>query len=122
REGNVWMSTNGGLDRFRDYTIPNISRKQGLSTSGAYSVQATADGTVLIGTPNGVNRWDNRHVTAYGEGNCAEPSGRRNERKVRSRSTEITNSGFAGAPRSLGLDDHGRLWVSSAEGMFYFES
>jgi len=46
REGNVWVSTNDGLDRFREYAVSTISRNQGLSTSDAYSVEATADGTI----------------------------------------------------------------------------
>jgi len=44
------------------------------------------------------------------------------ELSISSAATEITSSGFTGTPRSLGLDGQGRLWVSSGDGVFYFES
>ena len=31
REGNIWVATGDGLDRFRDFAVPTISVKQGLS-------------------------------------------------------------------------------------------
>ena len=121
-EGNVWVSTNAGLDRFREYAVPTVSTDQGLSTSNAYSVQATAEGTVWIGTANGLNRSDNGHVTVYGKRNGSKRSGRRDVGEPRTRATEITNSGFSNTPRSLGVDDQEWLWVSSGDGVFYFES
>ena len=33
REGNIWVATVDGLDRFRDFAVPTISVKQGLSTA-----------------------------------------------------------------------------------------
>ena len=38
REGNIWVSTVGGLDRFRDLAITTISVKQGLSSRGVESI------------------------------------------------------------------------------------
>jgi signal transduction histidine kinase len=50
-------------------------------------------------------------------------SGRRNEQEleIRGAVTEIGNTGFSGVPGSLGLDDQGRLWASSTDGLFCFE-
>ena len=32
REGNIWVSTyDGGLDRFRDFAVPDFRQRQGLS-------------------------------------------------------------------------------------------
>ena len=33
REGNIWVATVDGLDRFRDFAVPTISVKQGLSNA-----------------------------------------------------------------------------------------
>ena len=33
REGNIWVATIDGLDRFRDFAVPTISVKQGLSNA-----------------------------------------------------------------------------------------
>ena len=33
REGNIWVATMDGLDRFRDFAVPTISVKQGLSNA-----------------------------------------------------------------------------------------
>jgi signal transduction histidine kinase/ligand-binding sensor domain-containing protein len=123
REGSVWVSTIDGLDRFREYAVQRISWNQGLSTSDAYAVQATADGTIWIGTSNGLNQWQNGQLTVYDRRSAPRQSGRGDEQKLRlsGATREIANSGFAGTPASLGLDDQGRLWASSSDGVFYFE-
>src|SRR5262249_9879622 len=46
-EGNVWVGTNEGLDRFRDFAVPSLSSKQGLLDDG-YSLVASSDGSVWI--------------------------------------------------------------------------
>ena len=53
REGSVWVSTNGGLDRFRDLAVSTISVKQGLSSDAAWSILAARDGSVWVGS----SRW-----------------------------------------------------------------
>ncbi len=123
REGNVWVTTMNGLDRFREYAVPRISRNQGLSNWTAWSVQATQDGGVWIGTAGGLNRWLNGHVTVFGPRSALGQSKRRDESGLSTSGAvmEVTTSGFPGPPRSLGLDDHGRLWVSSGKGVFIFE-
>ena len=63
REGNIWVSTNGGLDRFRDLTVSTISLKQGLSTDNAWSVLAARDGSVWVGTGDGLNKWSNGQIS-----------------------------------------------------------
>ena len=49
REGNVWVSTTAGLDRFREYAIPTISVKQGLSSPFVVCVLAAKDDSVWLG-------------------------------------------------------------------------
>jgi PAS domain S-box-containing protein len=122
REGSVWVATREGLDRFREYTVPTISRSQGLSDS-PISIQATRDGSIWVATEEALDRWANGHVTVYRGQTALVQTHRSDEAKldITGAATEVANSGFMGSPRSLGLDDEGRLWDSTDYGVFYFE-
>ena len=65
REGNVWVATTDGLDRFREFAIPTMSVQQGLSSGGVASILAARDGSVWLGTSDGVNRWNKGQTTIY---------------------------------------------------------
>jgi ligand-binding sensor domain-containing protein/signal transduction histidine kinase len=67
REGNVWVATAEGLDRFRESAVVSYSAKQGLSTGRVTSVMAAADGSIWAATFDGVNRWTRGGVTVYRE-------------------------------------------------------
>ena len=123
REGNVWLATPDGIDRFREYPVTAISRNQGLSNSATYSVQATPDGSIWIGTPDALNRWVNGRITVYHSRSTLGQRRRPDETKLNVSGTaaEVANSGLAGSPRALGLDNIGRLWASTSDGVFYFE-
>ena len=89
-----------GLDRFRDVTVPTISVKQGLSDATVWSVLAAQDGSVWLGTRDGLNRWNDGHISIYrGRG-----------------------SGLPDDADSLFQDDSGRIWVSTLRGLAYFEN
>ena len=111
REGTIWVSTQDGLDRFRDLAVPTISRNQRLSNSAAYVVQAARDGSIWIVTADGLDHWEHGHVTVYGRQKAAG--------RITQTNQIVTTS--AGNARSLGLDDRGRLWASTNNGIFYFE-
>ena len=99
REGSVWVSTNGGLDRFRDLAVSTISIKQGLSNDAAWSVLASRDGSVWVGSREGLNQWNNGQI-----------------------STLRTGSGQpADAPQSLFQDDRGRIWAFTGRGLVYVQ-
>jgi signal transduction histidine kinase/streptogramin lyase len=99
REGNIWVATLDGLDRFRDYTAPTISVKQGLSNATVVSVLARKNGSVWIGTSDGLTRWSKGQITTY-----------------------RTRDGLpSDAVVSLGEDDQGRIWTSTQRGLVYFE-
>ena len=123
REGTVWVSTQDGLDQFRELAVPTISRNQGLSNSAAYVVQAAPDGSIWIATADGLDRWEKGQVTVYGGQKTAGRTSQANQANVTTSAkvTEIANSGLAGDARSLGLDDRGRVWASTNDGIFYFE-
>src|SRR4029077_15939877 len=123
REGNVWVATVGGLDRFREYAVPTASANHSLSTSGVWAVQATSDGSIWISTASGLNRIEKRRVTTYGSGGPRQGSTEEDDRKASARAIarEIANSGLSGTPRSLGEDDQGRLWASTDNVFFSFE-
>jgi signal transduction histidine kinase/ligand-binding sensor domain-containing protein len=65
REGTVWVSTTGGLDRFRELPVSTFSARQGLSSDATTAVLAASDGSVWIGTHDGLTRWDNGKATIY---------------------------------------------------------
>ena len=76
REGDVWVSTEDGLDRFRELAVRTISEnEQGLSTSAVTVLEATLDGSIWILTADGLNRWQNGHVTVYGDEMCPAKAG-----------------------------------------------
>ena len=56
-----WM----GLDRFRDFAVPTISVQQGLSSRGVFSILAARDGSLWLGTSEGLNRWNKDQITVY---------------------------------------------------------
>jgi signal transduction histidine kinase/ligand-binding sensor domain-containing protein len=70
REGNVWVATNRGLDRFRELAVATWSQKQGLASEGAYAVLPARDGRVWVASPDGLTRWTAGRATVYqtGEG------------------------------------------------------
>ena len=65
REGNIWVATNDGLDRFRPYSVATISRSQGISNTLIFSALAARDGRVWIATSSGLDTWDLGKISAY---------------------------------------------------------
>jgi PAS domain S-box-containing protein len=55
REGNIWVTTDGGLDMFRDTALISYTTRQGVSDSHFQSVMALRNGAVWIGTDGGLN-------------------------------------------------------------------
>jgi ligand-binding sensor domain-containing protein len=99
REGNIWVATEGGLDRFRDYAVPTVSVKQGLTTTNVWSVLAPKDGSIWAGSREGLNRWTQGRVTIY-----RQPGGTSSQME------------------SLLEDDRGRIWGSSMRETAYLEA
>src|SRR6266699_793115 len=105
REGNIWVATLDGLDRFRNFAVVTFTASQGLSNAQVGSVLAARDGSVWFGTLRGLNRWSNGQITIPRTGS-AKRDGKLN--------------GFN--PNSLFQDVRGRVWVSTLNGVGYLEN
>ena len=112
REGNIWVATINGLDRFRDFAVANFGVNQGLS-SVVQTVLATRDGSVWIVTNSGLNRWNNGRMTAYRERHEPTATGIH----------EIVGSGIPDRGlRSLFEDNQGRVWIATDRSVGYLEN
>ena len=65
REGNIWVATINGLDRFRELPVVTYSKKQGLSDIPWGGILAARDGSVWFGTLDGLNRLNHGQVAVY---------------------------------------------------------
>ncbi|HET6975311.1 MAG TPA: two-component regulator propeller domain-containing protein [Pyrinomonadaceae bacterium] len=101
REGNIWVATGTGLDRFRDFAVSTFSVNQGLSSVRVRSVHPDKDGSVLLITPDKLYRWENGQFKVI---------------DVRSSSPK----GFI--PNSVFQDDTGRIWVSTPYEFGYLDN
>jgi signal transduction histidine kinase/ligand-binding sensor domain-containing protein len=130
REGNIWVATLDGLDRFRDFVVPTISMKQGLPDATAWSVLAGKDGSVWLGSFDGLNRWEDGQITIYRKRSAqAQPNEQRVSDGIKREkelggpgaAREITGSGLPDAVQSL-VQDGKRIWVSTNRGISYLEN
>ena len=95
REGNIWFSSNNGLDRFRNVVAATFTAAQGVTSTAVPSVLADRNGTVWLGTFNGLKRWDR------GQSIGREVAGK-----------ALSNVGIT----SLLQDDAGRIWIGTVDG------
>ena len=102
RENNIWVASDGGLDRFREFAVSTVSLSQGLSNASILSVLADRDGSVWLSTRRGLNRWNNGKITIFGD----------------SRGSGLLNGNYAG---TLFQDSRGRIWASTLREFGYLE-
>jgi len=55
REGDVWVATSAGIDRFRNMHVATYSMREGLVADSVSSVLTVRDGSVLIGNSGALN-------------------------------------------------------------------
>jgi ligand-binding sensor domain-containing protein/signal transduction histidine kinase len=103
RESTIWVATDGGLDRFREYAVPTLSLSQGLSNASVLSVLADRDGSVWLSTRRGLNRWHNGQITVFPNKGASG----------------LLNGNYAG---SLFQDSRGRIWASTLQEFGYLEN
>lgn len=89
REGNLWVATSQGLDRFSDTPVVSFSVSEGLCSTEVGTVLAARDGSIWIGGTGALNRLRNGTV------NCLR-----------------SGEGLPGDQVTSLFEDHtGRLWV-----------
>ena len=111
REGDIWVATVNGLDRFRELPVVTYSRNQGLSDIPWGAVLAARDGSVWFGTLDGLNRLNQGQVTVY------------RQHRARADVREIVGSGLPDeGVGSLFQDSRGRIWVSTLTGIGNLEN
>jgi signal transduction histidine kinase/ligand-binding sensor domain-containing protein len=62
REGNVWVMSPDGIDKFTKPAVPRLTRKQGLSSDAVLSVLTDRRGVTRVGTDNGLNELAADHL------------------------------------------------------------
>src|SRR5262249_22144059 len=113
REGNIWVATVNGLDRFRELPVVTYSTNQGLSNTPSGAVLAASDGSIWFGTRDGLNRLNKGLVTVYRE------RGGRTAEETRDMATGgLPNQGL----ESLFQDSRGRIWVATLNGIGYLKN
>jgi signal transduction histidine kinase/streptogramin lyase len=109
-EGNIWVATVNGLDRFHELPVVTYTRSQGLSDIPWGGVLAASDGSVWVANLDGLNRLNQGQVTVY------------REHRTRAEEREIVGSGLPEeGVGSLFQDSRGRIWISTLTGVGYFE-
>jgi signal transduction histidine kinase/ligand-binding sensor domain-containing protein len=103
RENTIWVATDGGLDRFREFAVPTLSLNQGLSNASVLSVLADRDGSVWLSTRRGLNRWNNGTITIFGNPGA----------------NGLLDGNYVG---SLFQDSRGRVWASTLQEFGYLEN
>ena len=99
REGNIWVSTTGGLDRFHELSVATVSVKQGLSSDATQAVLAATDGSVWVASHEGLTLLQNGKATIFGK-----------------------TSGLSDyQPESLFQDASGRVWLSMRDELAYLK-
>lgn len=101
REGNIWVATGNGLDRFRGFAVTTFTRKQGLSNALIASVLADRTGSIWLSTFGGLDIWTNGRIAPYDQ-----------------RSGKLDGL----ASESLFQDDDGRIWVTTQRNFGYLEN
>jgi len=111
REGNIWVATINGLDRFHELPVVTYSKKQGLSDIPWGGILAARDGSVWFANLDGLNRLSQGEVTVYGS------------HRSRARVREIVGTGLPDeGVGSLFQDSRGRIWVSTLTAIGYLEN
>jgi len=97
-EGDLWVLTDGGIDKFRDTPVVTYSAHVGLSASDLSSVLALHDGAVWIGNEGGVD------IIAGGK------------------LSHLSSLTHFQDVRSLFQDDSGAVWLGTTSGLLRYEA
>ena len=122
-EGNIWVATLDGLDRFREFAIPSISLQQGVSSQGVFSILAASDGSLWLGTSNGFDRWNGSRMTIYRRRSMRAVGGGVPSAQPAATLQEIIDPGLPeDTANALFEDQGGELWVGTFNGVAVYRS
>jgi signal transduction histidine kinase/ligand-binding sensor domain-containing protein len=112
REGNVWVATTNGLDRFREFAAATYNLSEGLLNSVVISTLADKDGKIWLGTLGGLNKWDGGQIKVFASHSVERGSG----------SGKPTGKIDGNAPYPLLQDSRGRIWILTRREFGYIEN
>ena len=120
REGDVWVATLGGLDRFRNYAVATYAQHEGFGTiPGRGSVVVGTDGSIWMGTNDGLRMWNHGEATIYGTADDHESQ----SRTVWSPVHYMASRGLRDhVSVSVFADNAGRILVSTPYAFGYMEN
>ena len=119
REGNIWVATIGGLDRFGPLSVATYSSRQGVSGPQG-SILAANDGSIWFTSTDGLYRWHDRRLLVY-RGQSKRPSSNQSPAADTS-GGEVIVSGLPENPwSSLFEDRRQRLWLGTRYGLGYLD-
>jgi signal transduction histidine kinase/ligand-binding sensor domain-containing protein len=99
REGNLWVTTDGGVDVFRNTPMVSFSTREGLSSPTIRSVLGTRDGSILLGTEGSLDVFRQNEFSSIKRG-----------------------QGLPGDQVSAMFEDHAsRLWLGVDEKLVIYE-
>ena len=102
-EGDIWVATARGIDRFRDPKVQLLSSQNGLSNDLVNAVTGTHDGTVWIGTAGGLDQLANGQVSQF-DSASGLPSG-----SIISLFEDSTRHLWVGTTRGLAVESKGHF-------------
>jgi signal transduction histidine kinase/ligand-binding sensor domain-containing protein len=98
-EGDVWVVTSKGVDKFRPMQVNTFSSRHGLSDDGVQAVVASRSGSIWVSNATAVDRIENSTVITYRQQN-----------------------GLPGrSPTALLEDRQGRIWIGVDDGVAVFD-
>jgi signal transduction histidine kinase/ligand-binding sensor domain-containing protein len=119
REGNIWVATLEGMDRFHALPATTYSRPQGV-IGRMGSVLADRDGGLWFTTTEGLYKWHEGRIAVY-RGEHQRPSKLESAREPVLE--EVLVAGIPGKPAgSLYEDRHHRLWLGTQSELGYLEN
>ena len=121
REGNLWVATLEGLDRFRELAAATITTRQGLPSNRVGGVLPDRDGSVWISTTPGLARWRAGQLTVYREQPQSEPRLMAADATQPSAPREQVVPGLPPGTATLLQDSKGRIWIGAMAGFGYLE-
>jgi signal transduction histidine kinase/ligand-binding sensor domain-containing protein len=103
REGNLWVVTNSGIDRFSDTPVVGFTDREGLCGPEVDAVLASRDGSVWVGSDGSLGNLRDGRVSCVRTGKGLHGT------QVTSLLEDHAGRLWVGLDKSLWVNDHGRF-------------